>query len=333
MLFVFTVVMYFILPLNLVAIYGRKTIFKLYTYSFIATGIFAALQFFSSLFGIAFPFVSQYLLGSIARGQAMAFEPSYFALYMTPFVMYWNAKQLTSKERRWGKMVAVNLLLLVSTSTGAFFAYFFFFLVVLVFQRISWVKEFKKIIVRKLLFLSAGLLLVFISFFLIAPDLFHVSFWKFFAKGFMAHHSFAERWQGIVNAWEVFLEHPWCGVGIGGIGPHIYKEIFAQNFLMAPTVEIMELYDPTNVMTEVFAALGICGAAAFLVFFYQYSKQYCGIAKTVTLEEKKELYALLVSLCTMLLVWQFNQNLFRSYIWVHAALCLGYATSCLGRDK
>jgi O-antigen ligase len=258
-IFWFTALMYFILPLNLIAIYGRKDIFMLYTFSFIATGLFAALQFVSSFFGITFPFVSQYLLGSIARGQAMAFEPSYFALYMSAYVMYWNAKQLTSLKRHWGRMIIINLLLLVSTSTGAFFAYFIFFFVVLLFQRLSWAKEFKKIVFRKILFLSAVLILVFLSFFLVAPDLFQITFWKFFANGFMAHHSFTERWQGIVNAWEVFLAHPWFGVGIGGIGPHLYKEYFAQEILVAPTVAMMELYDPTNVLTEVFAALDCAG--------------------------------------------------------------------------
>jgi hypothetical protein len=338
-------------------------------------------QFFGSFLGFSLPFVKQHLLHNIARGQAMAFEPSYFALYIAAYVMYWNAKQLipsaknrnilsqgdrkcfylakqatatrggpdiknqfrsrpqksnrtlffgdglVSGIRSWLKICTINLFLLVSTSTGAFFSYFLFFILIFLLRNLDWTKEFRSIVRRRALMLATALSLAFLLLFSSFPALFIVSFWKFFGPEFLSHHSFKERWEGIVNAWTVFVEHPLCGVGVGGIGPYLYSKYFDQEMVGPATVEIMERFDPTNVFTELLAALGLCGFAAFALFAYRYGVAYCMAAKRATPEEKKELYALLLSLATILLMWQFNQNLFRSYIWVHAALCLGYANT------
>lgn len=89
---------------------------------------------------------------------------------------------------------------------------------------------------------------------------------------------------------------------------------------------MFEPYDPTNVFLEILSSLGCVGLIAFICFFYFYYRYIFEIAKQnqIPVEEKSKIYGLLVSIGVMLIVLQFNQNLFRSYVWVHLAICLGY---------
>lgn len=92
----FTYTIYFLLPLNLMLLFDTQKILRLYFVSFLFVGIHAALQLFLSAVGIIDPFVTQYVNPSmetgLARGQAMTYEPSFYALYAIPFVVYANAK-------------------------------------------------------------------------------------------------------------------------------------------------------------------------------------------------------------------------------------------------
>jgi len=333
LLYLFTFCIYFILPYNLVLAYGREQVFKIYKASFIATGVFGALQFFASFGGILLPFVGQTIGGTIARGQAMTYEPSYFALYMIAYVMYYNACYLfffetVMEKKKIMHLFLVNIMLIVSTSTGAFFAYFVMVGVFFLLQSSRWVRSCKRKMVKKLALFSLSFAALFAVIAVVAKDIFLNTFWKFFRQGFMAHGSFVERWQGIVNAWNVFIEHPWFGVGVGGVGPFLFQKENSTN-VSEVTKEMLIPYDPTNVLTELLASMGVVGTLAFAVFFFLYFKRFYSVTriKELTMEEKGTIYALLVSLLVMLIVLQFNQNLFRSYVWVHMAFCLGYSVS------
>ncbi len=335
--YLFTFSVYFILPYNLVLFYGREKLFTVYKAAFITTGVIALLQVVLSLFGIIAPFVGQFIGNKIARGQALTYEPSYFALYMIAFVMYCNAIYLFSMKKlfHWKamlKLLGLNLLLLISTSTGAFFAYGVFFAVCLGMQCFAWVRACNRQIMKKLLWLVSLFSLVFLGIALAAKDLFLQSFWKLCKVGFMAHHSFFERWQGILNAWNIFLEHPWFGVGVGGPGPLFYLQFYSRGDsteFQNPSVESFKIFDPTNVGTELLASMGILGVITFGCFFRRYFRSFHYVAKrsALPIKEKGVIYALLVSLIVMLIVLQFNQNLFRSYVWIHLAFSLGYVNS------
>lgn len=333
--YIFTFCIYFLLPFHLLITYGKESIFKLYFAAFVATGGVAVLQFTLSLVGIAAPFVTQFVLEKIARGQAMAYEPSYFALFMVPYVMHANTRFLFDSECMMNipKLITLmgkNCLLLVSTSTGAFFSYFIFFLMIVGTSRLSWVRGCHRKINRKLLKISCLFTCFFACMALVVPQLFRASFWKFFVLGFMSHGSFVQRWEGIVATWEIFLDHPLIGVGVGGVGPALYQKLFFDGRRLGkfyePFADMFEFYDPTNVFLELLGSLGILGLIVFIGFgfvYFHYLLQI-GRIKNLPQEEKSMCYGLLVSISVMLVVLQFNQNLFRSYVWVHLAMCLGY---------
>lgn len=336
--YIFTFCVYFLLPFSFFVSYGHKKIFTLYWAAFLSTGLFALLQFIVSLVGITAPFVTQFVAHTFARGQAMTYEPSYYALFMVPYVMYFNARFLFDcktvfSPSKLGALFGKNILLLVSTSTGAFFAYFIFFFVVLAASRLQWVKLCGRKLVRKVFEICTLFAAFFLGIFLIAPKLFKESFWKFFAVGFMSHGSFQERWEGIVGAWDVFLENPFFGVGIGGVGPLIYQNLFFNGdvslSIHEPYAKMFDYFDPTNVFSELLGSIGCIGLVAFVWLGYSYLRYMHTIMKKQELsnEEKSISFGLLVSVLVMLIVLQFNQNLFRSYIWVHLGICLGYVYS------
>jgi O-antigen ligase len=142
------------------------------------------------------------------------------------------------------------------------------------------------------------------------------------------HISFLERWEAIVKAWNIFCAHPWFGVGLGGIGPLVYIQenySYDKNDLINPSIELFSLLDPKNVFFELLGSLGIFGLVAFLGFgwvIYSIFKE--GFSLDLELSDRITLFALFVSLLTMLFCLQFNQGLFRSYVWLHMGLGVGY---------
>ena len=126
----------------------------------------------------------------------------------------------------------------------------------------------------------------------------------------------------------LFKENPIFGVGIGGVGPHLHKVL--ENGVVATTLKEMEIHDPTNVFTEILASLGLVGLMVFGFLFYKYwilFKEVMQKSLSLTIDERRTAIALMLSLVCTLIVLQFNQGLFRSYIWVHAAITLSYLRS------
>lgn len=123
----------------------------------------------------------------LVRGQAMTYEPAFYALYAIPFVVYANTKYLLS---RWDfgaflKIISINVLLLISTSKGTFFSYFVFCLIGLCY---SYLPSVQRIIIglrRNLLVLMSGFGLIFCAIGLFFQDLFINTFYKFFKMGFL----------------------------------------------------------------------------------------------------------------------------------------------------
>ncbi|MFZ0565414.1 MAG: O-antigen ligase family protein [Chlamydiales bacterium] len=330
----FTLLFYVVLPYFLIFKLDEQKIFKLYLASFICVGLYACLQLFFSLLGWVDPFVVQYIKEGIARPSALSYEPSFYALYMTPFVMMVNFHYLTQHDKSFfcfryisiRHVLFVNGLFLISTSTSTFFAYgFFFFLFFFAF--------------RKRFFSSSRFFRFFLSFSmlgalfgLLCPSMMKNFFMKFFFHGFLSHHSFFLRFLGIKNAWMIFLNHPFLGVGIGGIPPHLldaWLEGKAGYILGSPVSKLLsqadipnllKVFEPTNVVTEILASLGVLGIIAFFflsfVFYRQVKKSIC-VDPYIVLN-------LAFSTLIMLIVLQFNQGLFRTYVWVHFAMTFAF---------
>jgi len=327
--FGFSFICYFLLPYNLFLLWEKERILKIYWASFVTIGIYAVLQVVFSMQGIILPFVTQYAK-ILARGQGWNYEPSYYALYMTSFVMFYNAKVLFNLNRKinWAAFIFVNGLLIFSTSTGIVFSYPIFALLFCVAGYLALTRDFvEKVRTRALQML--GFFLAFMTaIWVLFPQEFIITFYKFFHLGITKHWSVVDRWKGVMNAFRIFLKNPFFGVGIGGVGPYLYREL--ENETVATTLSEMEKYDPTNVFSEILASLGLVGLMAFGFLFYKYWKVFKVVMQkslSLTIEERRTAIALMLSLICTIIVLQFNQGLFRSYIWVHAAITLSYMHS------
>jgi hypothetical protein len=325
-LFAFSYCFYFVVPYSAVIFDQNNMFFRLYFASFIWVGLFATAQVFGSLLGWTLPFVGQTIL-QIARGQGFSYEPSYYALYMTPFTFFHNTKYLlqNKEERNKKLMLLANFLLLISTSTGCFFSYLSFIGLLFLFK---WLKLIENgFIFRAVYRIGIFMFGVFFLGSLIFPELVYTGFLKFFYFGFK-HHSFQERWTMIVEYWNVFLKHPWFGTGLGGataylleekgMGPVDYSD---PNLLKAPELVA------TNVTTELLAGVGLIGMASFFSFFFLLWNTFKKTFKMVSLkrEERIDLVALAMSICVMLFTLQFNQSILRAYVWLHVGCCMGFA--------
>jgi hypothetical protein len=323
-----TVLCYIWLPYFMIKLLDEEKILKFYCLSFVCVGCYAAFQLILSLAGIQDPFAKQFIAPSIVRPNAFCYEPSFYALYMTPFVFLYNAHFVLAYEepfylfKKKSPLQAffINLLYVLSTSTSVFFAYVLFFVFVFLFYR----KNRKSLLKWLAAFCAFGGMLT-----LFSPFLIRNFFLKFFYSGFMAHHSFYERMVGLLNGWKIFCRHPIFGVGLGGYQPYL-MEAYLKNDrhftfvrmhqLTGSVPNPLKLFEAMSTSTELLASLGVMGCLAFGYLLL------C-IFNSISLFKKANApmaSSFLVSLAVTLCVLQCNQGLLRTYIWTHLALTFAY---------
>lgn len=326
-----TVLGYLLLPYLFIFYFSEVKVFKLYFFAFICVGLYAFLQLLLSYAGIQDPFIGQTIGKKVARPNAFAYEPSYYALYMTPFVMMANLHFLLDKKRHFfifaklkiTHIVFINFLFLVSTTTSSLFSYFVFICLL----------PFIKVIPKKLVWKVFGALLASMATFTaLFPSFAKRYFMKFFFDGF-SHYSFYERWSGIVNCWQTFLKNPFFGVGLGGVPPYLFQAwqsredgflFLWHDALIVRAVNPFKIFEPSNVFTEVLASLGILGILGFSVFLYGYGSLAAKALKTKDDERRHFCLLFLISTFVMIVVLQFNQGLMRTYIWAHLGITCAY---------
>ncbi|MFD1383500.1 O-antigen ligase family protein, partial [Rhodanobacter aciditrophus] len=280
-------------------------------YSFFAVGAYACIQLILSFFGINDPFANQ-KLSFMVRPNAFAYEPSFYALFMVPMVFYFNNLYLIYKARGVGfRVLLLNIFYLASTSTGTVFAYIIYLM-----MSISKIQ-------RLLPYIVLVLLLIILSYPFFS-DIYDTFFFKFFRWDFYNHWSFRERWGQIVNSYFVFKDNPIFGVGLGGVGMYIFERYSqGQDYYLraSETLLTFKSFDPMNVTTEILASQGVFGVVCYLIFLlFLFGKVKYAIKRAQLNEEKAMLKSLLVATVLMLVVLQFNQGVFRTYIWVQMAV-------------
>lgn len=330
----FTLWMYFLLPYFLIKFDEKQEAFSLYMLSFFVVGLFALLQFVCSFFyPMSHEGHNQFIFGNILRPAALCYEPSFYALYMTPFIVMVNYHFLMNRDEEfflfkkitYKKILFFNFLYFFSTSTSTVFAFLLFF-VFLLFSRQARKEGAKFLMIMALLFVFIGL---------ISPFLIKTFFLKFFYSGFMAHHSFLERWNGIINVLNVFLSNPIFGVGLGGCpsylcdklltGDNTFSLIQVADLGLSERYNILKILEPSNVFSEVLASLGLFGLFTFGFMIVSFLRKISRIRT----KNKTFIYGLGLSVIVMLITLQINQGLLRSYIWVHLAM----AFACLDKIK
>lgn len=329
----FTLLGYLLAPYILMRIGDAHKLFSLYITSFVVVGSYAFLQMILPCLHVKDPYAKQMLTDTFVRPNALAYEPSFYALYMTPFIMMCNFHYLFSpqenfyslKKLTFIKIIFLNVLFIISASAGIIFAYGFFFIFIQFFVK-------KNNGVKKRIFkFMASFCITLFTFLSLAPFLITNFFMKFFFFGFISHGSFFHRWAGIKNAWTVFCENRLFGVGLGGYPAYLFdaflrshgQYIFFEKELANQEVKgnYLKLFEPTNVFTEILASLGVVGVLAFVYLIFIVCKKAFGSFKN------NLNINLIISLFVMIIVLQFNQGILRTYVWVHLAMVCGFLDS------
>lgn len=324
-IYLFNFAVYFFLPFQIMQKIDLQRFFRIYWSSFVVVGLYALSQILLSIIGIYDPLALQ-RVGRFARGQAWTYEPSYYALYMIPYVMFYNAKALFREKigypfKRRFKLFCQNMLITISTSTGLIISYPVFFLTTLL-KMTNPLHRVAKREMKKALLAFMGTLFALTALFY---EVVIHSFFKFFYFGFLNHFSFQARWDGIIASCETFFRHPLLGAGLGGVSAEKFRELSVYDDKIETLIEF-EGYDPTNCFTEVLASLGVVGLLAFIYLGLVFYRSFQDVMKDAAIdsESKKVATALFISLVVMIIALQMNQGLFRPYVWIHAAVVYGY---------
>lgn len=318
--YLFNFVLYFLLPMQLIQFVDIERFLRIYWSSFVVVGLYATLQVGLSIFGIYEPYALQ-RIGLIARGQAWTYEPSYYALYMIPYVMFHNSMALFTDSSVY-KLMGQNMLMIVSTSTGMIISYPVFFIT----SMIRSLNPFWYLVKQQLTKIIATFFVVVTVLSVLFYEIALNSIFKLFYSSIAMQVSFWSRWDVAVASFKVFLKYPLIGAGLGGVSPDRLKEESLYDF-KPETLEEFAGLDPIISFTEVLASLGLVGLMAFIylgIVFYRAFRRVQPADKRAT--------ALFISLIVTIVALQMNQGLFRPYIWIHAAVVYGYLLKMRAQD-
>jgi hypothetical protein len=311
---------YYLLTVNFFQVFNRVLLLKIYLYSFFAIGSYGIFQIAISAFGFRDPWAGQWYHDRIARVNAFCYEPSYYVLYLCPIVFFANYLYFYTQKFSLRDVLILYFMMFVSLSTSAFFFYLIsmgFFL----FLRSGGGAKIHSFLVR------SGCTMLAMGF--VFKSVFIHYFFKFFNVNFINHGSFIGRWAPILWAVETWTQHPWLGVGVGGMGPYLVekKQIMSLSSSRL-NYDTITLFDPTNTTTDILVSLGLLGFCIYLVIFYFLLKEYRScLVLPIDPEEKAVIKGLFLSWIMMLVIGQFNPGLFRPYAWIHTGVVFGYIFS------
>lgn len=296
-------------------------------------GLYAVFQWVISYLGFIDPFISQFVGsdGLIARPNAFAYEPSFYVLCIVPFVSLIFFSYITDyKNQDMGCLflkkncflfLISNFFLLISMTTSSLLFYLFFFVCLCLFSLFRLFFCWKKFMTK-----TIGFFMSLVIFFKMLPYDIKFFFLKFFFQPIHSLESFSDRFSGIKIALKIWLKHPVCGVGLGNLPYYCYNEFILGNTQMLyryadmiKTENILKIFEPSNVLTELLASLGLFGFISFSFFFLVIWKYFLLAYK------KRPFFSvnLMVSVIVMLFLLQINQGLLRTYVWVHLGIVFG----------
>lgn len=318
-----TLLIYFWLPYQMLLKFGAAKVLKSYLSSFVFVGLTALPQ----LVG----FVSSHFRD---RPRAFTYEPSYLALYMTPFIVMATIHYICSRDKDFYITKKINrfsfllyhVMFVISFSSSAFVSYLLLAALLLAFL---FVRQFHlyRANIGKFLFLmvaSIGVLFAILPKYIPLILLKVVNF-----KYLLYHHSFQERLIANRATWAAFTDASFTGVGLGGFPSYRFSQWLAKdprcmhylsydNIMADPNP--IRLFESSNVFLEMLATFGvggICVMICFMCSFFYLAKRSAKTEYIWTLN-------FVFSTAIMMLVLQINQGLLRTYVWVHVALAFAY---------
>jgi hypothetical protein len=306
-----------------------------YLYSFAFVAAFGILQFIAGVFDWDLLLQDRFFSG-LPRVNGFSFEPSYFATYMLTglaFALGLLATGSKAVNRRILSCLALTMAVAIVLSTS----------------RIGW---------AMLALLCAGAVLAIAlvgnrpftlgvwlrsKALIIGPifavSVFAVAIWLVVASPRLdfifegtgidgqAAHSREGRLAAIESTIEVFKKNPLAGVSLGGVGPAV-AEVEGRTDRDAEGI---------NVFAEVLAASGIIGAPFFFAgLLLMIGRPILSLGKLPP-PDAYVLFSLTLAAVVVLVMLQFNQNILRTYVWIHFAILgaafLTYTSAEDSRDE
>lgn len=311
--------------------YSLKWLIKVYLYSFTFMGGVGLLQIFLYLFGINF-YVAQIWSSNLARINGFCYEPSYYSTYMimgfvsSIYLVEKEDYRFLSKKLLYISTFIITIALFLSSSRMGWLTMYIYagYRFIEFLYRLIFKKEF----IKRALYVCVFLLLAF----LIKPiginlfgDVLHISENTFTAgitnggsTSLTEAHSSGPRIQGLLDCVEVFKESPILGVSLGGVDPALAKYHGAE-------YSTLDNGSAMSALGEILAANGIVGLIPFVMF---------GISLLFSKVKLDNLgMALKIALLFEVFMLCFNQNILRSYTWMHIAIYMTVLSGAFYKEE
>jgi hypothetical protein len=305
-----------------------KTI-RIYILSFTLVAIFGLIQFTAGIVGVDILIEQWWLEGRLPRINAFSYEPSYFSTYVlicwvTCFFLIIQRNKLTNYFNARVSFMIITLSLLLSTSRMGLI----FMFIIIIGYTFNQVKDtFISFKIKKKTFP------VFVSFVSFMAILVASSFYYFKKIQFMfnglgifgyASHSSGQRMDELKDTIQAFWKSPFIGYSLGGIPSaiaHVRGTTISNQYQTKD-------FEGMNIFAETLAASGIIGFIffiSFLIIVFYKSYKLIKALKPINPNFSNLLLALLLGLLFELLILNMNQNILRTYLWVHIGIVnLGY---------
>jgi hypothetical protein len=313
-----------ILPYFIKTEEGFIKLIKYYILSFGLVAVFGLIQFVAGLGGISLLTAQWWLNGRLPRINGFSYEPSYFSTYVLIcwvicFFLMINRNKLVYYFNARITFLIITVSLFLSTSRMGLL---FMFIIILgfIFNQIK-----NTFITFKIKARILPLFLLFVTF--IGSCAYYVIFYfnkiKFMFLGLgifgYADHSTGQRITEFIDTLKAFLKSPFIGYSLGGIPSAIAK---VRGTRIGTQYQAKD-YEGMNIFAETLAASGIFGFIffiSFLIIIFYKTNRLIKDLRPVNPQFSTLLLALLLGLLFELLILNMNQNILRTYLWIHIGI-------------
>lgn len=321
----------FLLPHAIVERYGPIKTIRWFVLASILVGTYGILQTLFSIIGFNDPFADQVFQNGLVRAGAFAYEPSFYLLFLVPSSVIVIVSQIVRQKNQLSfsliTAVYITICFLVSMSATSIFLIpiiFFSFLFLKTLLTNSNDTFLSSINFFGFIKFFIPISFIFILLIILYGDLSASYFLRVFLVGDITqHHSTAERFVQIYNAYIAFFDAPFFGHGLGGVGQYIHdRYLQGDYFLFSPSRPFFidpspRFFDPTNVTIEMLSSYGIFGSILYLYGFIRIIFTSIFLIKdhNVVDEERYIAFTLLLAFIITIFFLNVNSGLFRTYIW------------------
>ncbi len=272
------------------------------------------------------------------RINGFSYEPSYYALYLVPGAIFFLTRFAFLGRSAWRSAlasVALALLSMLSTSRSGWLG----LAVGVIALGIIVAKTKGFDYVKSLALPLAGVIILFSTFLLAIPSTRErVVRLSSMAFNPLEKTSSQPRLKGMQQAWQMFSDHPWLGVGFGNYGAYVlaHPELQFPSPVSSDPQQAHELVT-SNLYLELAAESGILGLSAALLMIAvlvlpllrSKTNRFVNLLPDDLLEWEATRWGLLLaSMVVFGVLFQFSQTLWRLDIWSFLALsCATYRIS------